>query len=378
MKIAFVSDSYYPVIGGTSKVATKLAEELARNGHEVFVYTAAWDHNKRLKSGTENINNVTVTRYRYIFKIGNYGAVWPQVLFALLSNDFDVIHTHLAGHMHSFLATIASILKREKLIIQTHSPWGDEGSRSFLGKAFRFLSYNLTLPITFKKAKTILCLTKYEDYYIKKYGGSLKKVIYFPNGIEKYFISNENQRHNYNGITQRKKIILFVGAFNEIKNPLEFIKICEYLHKTDKSYGFVMIGPDEGLKEAIISRVGGRSYFKILPPLQDQRKLSEVYKASDLLLITSKREAFGNIVIEAWASGLPIVASEVGGLKYLIQDGVNGYLYKSGDISYASNLIKSIFEDKIKMNEMSIKNKKNSQNYTWDTLTKKLIDIYNN
>lgn len=374
MKIAFVCDSYYPVIGGTSKVATKLAEELAKNGHEVFVYTVAWDHNKRLKTGTENINNVRINRYRYLFKVGNYGTIWPQVFFKLMSEDYDIIHTHLAGHLHTFIATVVSILRRKKLIVQTHSPWGEEGNRSFMGKVFRFLSYNLTLPITFKKASKILCLTHYEDKYIKKYGGKLEKVIYFPNGIENYFI-NPNNKNNGN---KERKVILFVGAFNEIKNPIEFIDICEDIHKKDNSYVFVMIGPDEGLKEEMIRRVGTKSYFKILPPLQDQKELTKIYRASDLLLITSKREAFGNIVIEAWASGLPVVASEVGGLKYLIQDSINGYLYKSGDISYASKLIIKIFNDRIKTNQMILKNKKNSQSYTWTILTKKLIDIYNN
>lgn len=378
LSISYICDTFYPVVGGVAEVSNQIAFRFKKKGYDVHVYTPDWDHEKRIKQKEEIVQKVPVTRIHHWFRVGNFGVIWPQIFFILLRSDSDIIHAHVAGHLHTFLAALAARIKRKKFFVTTHSPWGDEGKRSLAGRIARNISYNFFLPFVFKSAKKIFILTEYEEFYVKKYGGKSSQINIIPNGIDdKYFHFDANDIRKELGYNEYDKLILFVGRLDENKNPVEFVKIGKLLTKNypKRKYKFLIAGPDRGEREDILKEIGYYTNFRLLGTVTGQR-LVDLYSSSDLLLMTSLREAFGLVAVEAFSQGLPVVAPKTGGLTYLIHDGHNGFLYKSGNIEDGAEKVHSIISNNILKNEISIRNKKASRRYKWDKLIDKIEEAY--
>lgn len=378
LSVSYICDSFYPVVGGVAEVSNQIAFRFKKRGYDVRVYAPDWDHEQRIKRKEEIAQKVPITRVHHWFRVGNFGVVWPQIFFILLKSDTDIVHAHVAGHLHTFLAALASRIKRRKFFVTTHSPWGEEGKRSFIGRTARNISYNFFLPFVFKSAEKIYILTEYEEFFVKKYGGKSKQIVIVPNGIDdQYFKYDVNNVRKEYGFNEYDKLILFVGRLDENKNPVEFVKIGKLLTKNypKQKYKFLIAGPDRGERQAIIREIGYHTNFRLLGTVKSQ-KLVELYHSCDLLLMTSLREAFGLVAIEAFSQGLPVVAPKTGGLPYVIRDDQNGYLYKPGDIEDGAEKVHAIISNNILKNEMSIRNRKAAKRYKWEKLIDKIEEGY--
>jgi len=105
--------------------------------------------------------------------------------------------------------------------------------------------------------------------------------------------------------------------------------------------------------------------------------LVDAYHAADLLLLPSVHEPFGIVVLEAWAAGLPVVASRVGGVPYFLDDGVTGRLFESGDSAQASACVADLLQDPDRRRALGAAGRELALGeYSWDRVTQRLLELY--
>jgi D-inositol-3-phosphate glycosyltransferase len=109
---------------------------------------------------------------------------------------------------------------------------------------------------------------------------------------------------------------------------------------------------------------------------RSQSSLPYYYSAADVLIMPSHYESFGMVALEAMACGTPVVASQVGGLAFLIQDGVTGYVVPGGDpIALSERLTELISQPKLRQ-QLGEQAFAYAQDYAWEKVTDRIIELY--
>jgi UDP-glucose:(heptosyl)LPS alpha-1,3-glucosyltransferase len=110
----------------------------------------------------------------------------------------------------------------------------------------------------------------------------------------------------------------------------------------------------------------------------NKEKIIKMYLASDLYIMLSKFDTFGNVVLEAMAAGLPVIISNNVGAKDIVQENNNGFIINdTSDTDYISAKIALLLDENIRRPLVEAAYKTATQN-TWDDVTKKYAAIYEN
>ncbi len=375
MKIAIVTAFYSPAICGVKQVVEELAERLVKDGHEVHVYCSDSDKEKRLEEKEIVINGVKVHRCKYWFRVSRFAYVWPSVYSKLMKEDFDIIHTHVFGHAHTFFGALVAKKKKIAHVHTTHCPW-TEGHRSLLARMFLFVSYRTIGKLSFKWSDKIIAITPWEIEYIKKWGGKDDQIIVIPNGMDEILykkVENNNFKKKY-GI--KGKVILFLGRLNVTKGPDKLVLAFKEILKERKDVSLVFVGPDEGMLQKVKELSKDMENVHILGAIRGKPNLAEAYQAADVYALPSYREGLPLTLFEAMASGLPIVASPVNGVSYEMKDNENGFFVQYGDVENLKKRILEILNDEKLSKKFSENNKRRAKDYSWDKIYKKTLDVY--
>jgi len=379
MKIAHVCQFYTPAIGGVKQVVEELAERQVKQGHEVHVYTSDWDKQKRIRKKEEVINGVYVHRCFNIARVANFGVIWPSVFPKLVRNRFDIIHSHVFGHVHYVLAALAAKLTKAKHIHTTHCPWSD-AYRSPVGRIGLFISYNIFSRLAAKLTDKFIAITPWEIEFIKKYGGREDKIIVIPNGMDKRIFKKikKNTFRKKNGIPSKDKIVLFFGRLNPVKGPDHFVRIAKMILKNrkKKDVTFVVRGPDEGMRVKVKRLIGNEKRIILMQETRDKKEIAEMYQAADVFVLPSYREGLPLTLFEAMAADLPVVAAPVNGVPYEMKEPENGFLIPYGkNKKYAEKITELLDKPKLRR-KIAKNNLKKARNYKWDIISEKTLNLY--
>jgi glycosyltransferase involved in cell wall biosynthesis len=129
---------------------------------------------------------------------------------------------------------------------------------------------------------------------------------------------------------QGKRVVLNLGRLDLVKNQVLFLHVCDRLRREVDNLAFAICGegPQRPMLEAVCRDLGLENDCHFLGL---QKNVPAVLAAADLLIQTSDVEGLPNAVIEGMAAGLPIVATDAGGTRELIEDGVTGLIVPVGD-----------------------------------------------
>ncbi|MBS3171162.1 glycosyltransferase family 4 protein [Candidatus Woesearchaeota archaeon] len=375
MKIAYITAFYYPTIGGVEQVVKELAERYVKQGHEVHVFTSDWDKKSRIKIKEEIINGVHIHRHFHILKIASFASVFPFLLWTLSRYKFDIIHTHVSGHAHTFFGSLIAKIKNTPLIHTTHCPW-TEGFRSLAGRILVYLSYKTINKLSFKFSNKIIAITPWEIPFIEKYGGKKEKIVIIPNGVAKIFFNKIKNNDFKKELKIKEPIVLFFGRLNPTKGPDKFVLAAKEILKERKNIKFLIVGPDEGMLNKVKELSKDEKNIIILDPIRNKEKIAKMYQSSNVFVLPSYREGLPLCLFEALASGLPIVASPVNGIPFEISDPENGFFVEYGDIQKLKEKILLLLDDKKLARKISKNNKEKAKNYDWDIIAERTLNLY--
>lgn len=322
MKILRVAQKLYPEHpgGGTYHVHA-MSRDQAAMGHDVTVLTVS--ENNSLPRREER-DGYKVVRYKPTADIlGNEISV-GVAHFLKDANDYDVIHAH--SHLY-FLTNVAALKRRLDgipLAITNHGLYSQNAPE------WLFNGYLRTIGRwTFNSADSIFCYTGVEEDRLRELGVKCPiEVVH--NGIDtKQFKPNGPI---YSEIETDVPVVLFVGRLVEGKRPDHALESFDELHKnwTAAKLYFCGNGPLRNDLENSAHSKGLSENVEFLDHVPYD-KMPSVYRAADVLVLPSRAEGFPRTVIEALATGTPVVCSDLAQISAEIGDIVQ--TVPEGDIS---------------------------------------------
>ena len=365
---------YLPTFGGVEKVMQELAERQVQAGHEVHVFCCDSDKYSRIKKKEETINGVIIHRYPYWFRLSLSTFIWPSLFWKLPKYDFDILHSHVSGHLYVLITGVVSKFKKSKHIHTTHCPWTDAFRPKIL-KPFIFINELFLNKLSFKLIDKVVSITPWENEILQKYTNK-EKITVIPNGADpilykKITPNNFKKKYNIKG-----KVILFLGRLNPTKGPEVLAKAGKEILKERKDLNFIFVGPDEGKAEEVKEIIKDSPQMQYIGPLSGKEKIAEAYQSADVFVMPSYREGMPLTLIESFASGLPVVASPVNGIPYEMEENVNGFFVNYGDIKNLKEKILKVIDNPKLAKKFSKNNKEKSKNYTWGLINERYLEVY--
>jgi D-inositol-3-phosphate glycosyltransferase len=138
-------------------------------------------------------------------------------------------------------------------------------------------------------------------------------------------------------------------------------------------------GPEKGAEVARLMELAaalGVADRVILFPPQPQERLVDFYAAADVVLVPSRSESFGLVALEAQACGTPVVASAVGGLRYVVDDGRTGYLVEGHDPGDHADRVLDLLRNPRLQAEFGARGAREALRFTWDVTTAEVRAVY--
>ena len=382
MRIALLAwESLHSIrVGGLAVVATGLAEELARRGHEIHFFTRAGEDQ------TEYQYISGVHYHRCKFNSG-LNLLWfaHNMSEAMISSfhevekrmgKFDIVHGHdwhVVDALHD--------LKNEgyPVVLTFHSTeYGRNGGifgdwweyREVSGKEW----YGAYIA---NRVTTVSNGMKSELNWL--YQVPADKIDVIPNAIDprRYQVKIDpgkiKERHDINPLAPT---VLYAGRMDYQKGPDLLVGAIPEVLRNQWDVKFVLTG-EGGMKghlEHRVNELGVARATRFLGGVPYWRYI-ELLNSCDMVCIPSRNEPFGIILLEAWTTGKPVVATDVGGLSENIENFVSGikvYL-NPGSIAWGINYL---LNNPSAMKKVAEGGRKKVKEFSWDSTIGKLMDTY--
>jgi len=215
-----------------------------------------------------------------------------------------------------------------------------------------------------------------------KFGMPEDKIVTIPLGINVSLFKKANDdekavlKQKY-GIPKDKIVIGsfqkdgvgFKGGYEPklIKGPDILVEVLRKLNN-DYSIYVLLVGPARGYVENKLME--NKISFKSIGFLDDFSKVASFYNMLDCYLITSRVEGGPQQILEAWASGIPVVSTNVGMIKDIARDSQNALLVEPKDVNGIVNKCKELIEDKGMQNKLSENGLEDIDKYSWENITR--------
>ncbi len=322
-----------PQIGGVSTYNFNLTKELKRNGH--YVEIISYEENPEFSSHKAYHINIPVLRGITFF-------ISALIIFLILNrrNRFDLIHGHYlipAGLVAVALKSLTGI----KAVVMSYGT-----DILVLGKKWYLRPILIWIM---KSSDLVIALSKKLKEESIKMGIEDSKIRLAPIAIDEEIFDPNIEANIKKDFDIKGEMILFVGALVEQKGLEYLIEACKIL-KGDIEFTLVVVG-DGPLKKEMEKRSKGLNIIFT----GFRRDVNRFMKDADILVLPSISEGLGFVVLESMAVGTPVLATKVGGIPELIENGKNGLLVEPRDpIALADGIKKLLKENELR--EQIIKN----------------------
>lgn len=399
MKVLHVARRFTPnAWGGTESVVASLVREQLRRGDQARLHcTSALD-----RPGAERLMGVEVLRHHYSYARFPLGAgprlaldskggnpLSPGLFWKMLREpDLDVLHCHT---MQRLAGQVRWVARRRNVpyVVQLHGgefAVPDDERKEMTAPARRTLDWGkapsalLGTRGFLRDADLVLVLSREElrrgrELYPKTRFAEL------PNAVDPSWLKSGDRSRGRQalGLPGSAKVALTVARVDPQKGQ-EMIPAV--LAQTPDLHA-VLVGPvtvpghDEVVRHAARG-AGVADRLHLVGSLKPESSdLADAFAAADLFVLPSRHEPFGIVALEAWAAGLPVVATRVGGLGDLVRDGVDGVLVAPGDEDQLASAVCALLERPENMRAFGDAGERRvREEFSWHAVTERLRELY--
>lgn len=221
------------------------------------------------------------------------------------------------------------------------------------------------------------------------YKADAKKLVVIPPGVDvsHFYPIPADEARAYIGLKSEDRMILFVGRIEPLKGVGTLLEAMSCLQmKESRPVHLAIIGGDPGASPEEMNtemarlknmcEVLGLDQSVVFLGVRDQDKLSYYYSAAEVVVMPSHYESFGMVALEAMACGTPVIASEVGGLAYLVRDGETGFTIPAEEPDTLCEKLSWLLNDEELHAKMSAQAAAYAQDYAWEKIAKQIVDVY--
>ncbi|MFA5793376.1 MAG: glycosyltransferase [Candidatus Gracilibacteria bacterium] len=371
-RVAMIMDTWFPVHTGEQVYVARLASALSDlHGYEVDIFTRAIDGKLTAEqSAIESLPAIRIKRFGFkshpwnvLMQIWFVFATFAHLIWA--GKNYDVYHAHTATSATAM--KLASWFTHVPTVLTVH------GNNVF---DYAWTLRKVIHRIMFLETKYTQEISVAENFL--KAQNVNDPVLVIPYGVDTTAfdkVKEQKDPHQFN--------VLFVGR-------LDFVKGIDTLllatQKVIESNGFIQsqkdfqlhlvgAGPDRKYFEGMARKLGISKYVKFHGLLVGE-DLIHLYKSSDLFVLPSRSEALPFSVLEASASGLPILATNVGDLKKLVIENTNGHLIEPDDVAEMAYYLEYFAGNPHLESMGQASHDLVVQEYAWDTTVQKMLRVY--
>jgi len=220
------------------------------------------------------------------------------------------------------------------------------------------------------------------DQLVELYGADSARIEIVPPGVDHAFFAPGDRRGARWALgLGPDPVLLFVGRIQPLKG-LD-VAVGALAAMRSRTATLVAVGGPSGAEgqveldriQRMIHDLGIEARVRFVPP-QPHHMLSTYYRAADVCVVPSRSESFGLVAAEASACGTPVVATAVGGLTTLVDDGVSGVLMPDRDPAAWAAVLDGLIEHPLRLAEMSAAAAERGRHYTWSTTAARLRRVY--
>ena len=184
------------------------------------------------------------------------------------------------------------------------------------------------------------------------------------------------------GLPQDRDIVLFAGRVQPLKGPDVLVRALGVLAATGRPVPLlVVLGGPSGRMTAVrelnaLARTTGIGGDVMMRPPVPRAELAQWYRAADVVAMPSRTESFGLVALEAQASGTPVLAAAVGGLRSVVSDGVSGTLVPGHDPAVWADAISDHLADAAARTTLAVGARRVAERYGWDATAEQMLKVY--
>ena len=335
MKIAIIPGVFFPQPGGAQVQTHNLANKLVQMGHKVDVLLLNKTNIKNNLYTTLVINKFILSFFFYlneVFKI-NF-SFYLKLYFKKIikKNNYDVFHFQLLNFKTLYILELLKDLG-QKVVVTFHGV--DIQIDNNIKYGYRLnKSYEKRLLNILTKTDKFISISENIKNDLLNLGINQNKIMMIPNAIEKEkFLQLEETKKSIN----KKIFLITVARFAKEKKGFDLIpKIAKLLIERKIDFQWTIVGYNSKSIRAIKEMNNFDEYFKYLDNIENldekffpHNNLIKIYKDNHLYLNLSRIESFGVTIIEALASGLPVITFDTKGGNELIKNNFNGIVVKN-------------------------------------------------
>lgn len=283
---------------------------------------------------------------------GFFSLICPDLWPTIRQGNYDAVVIHGYAFAAYVIAFLTAKLSGVPVFIrgETHLGLGRSGKKRWLRDRL--------LRLVFRYVDGFLAIGSANRAYYQSLGIPDQKIFTVPYSVDNdRFIQStqvaQKSRHQVLascGLPINQPVILYASKFTPRKHPDDLVRAVAKLQDTDMAVSLVMVGSGE-LESNVKSLVKALDVKNVsFPGFVNQAELPRFYAAADVFVLPSESEPWGLIVNEVMCAGLPVVLAEgIGCIPDLVTHGVNGAVYRSGDVDSLAAALKMVLSDQQRM-----------------------------
>ena len=359
----------FPTVGGSGIVATQLAIEFARKGHDIHLISYDTPFLLRMfRHPNITLDLVDILSYPLFKDIGTpYTILAASKLVNIVKKwDLDLLHIHYAIPV-GVSAFLAKDITNVPVVITAH---GSDIHTLGVDPA-----YNPIISHVLNSVDGLSTVSQYMKRELEtKFGNNQDiEVLYNPIDMEKYK-RIETQLCDFR--IKYEKNFVHVSNFRKIKNTPFIVESFAEVVKEYPEVGLIMVGegPERKKCEDIANKLGIRDNV-IFQGIRVS--ITPIYNCASALLSASSNESFGLTIAEAMSCEIPVIAPNVGGIPEVLDHEVNGFLYEPDDKESLTKYMILFLDDEALVRKMGQKGRKKvEENFESSEISDKYLKWY--
>jgi glycosyltransferase involved in cell wall biosynthesis len=282
----------------------------------------------------------------------------------------------------ALVCAVHSTWKGEAIVTKRDNPKNlNPNEKSMLRYNFLLRSYEKKLM---NRSDALIAVSKYTvDELTELYGIDEKKIHVIYNGVDVQKFkprSNRDELRREFGLEEENKIVLFVGRLYHRKGLELLLRSIPSVLQEFSDVKFVISGKGFKQKEESLRNLAKQldieNHVTFMGYVPDE-KLPNLYSASDIFVLPAIYENFPFAILEAQATGLPVISTKVGGIPEFLVDNENGFLIDAGDSAQLTQRVLALLQDPKLAKEMGMRGRKLiEEKFSWRLITSQVIDLY--